>query len=85
MNRLDRILMAANAENWIFIIPNIPMRLRVAIDSLYRSHPDFMNYSGQELEAALRENAGIAAQFSAYTDVTVAFAIRDKRLQADTT
>lgn len=85
MNRLDGILKAANAENWDYIIPNVPMRLRVAIDALKRSHPEFMNYTGEELEAALRDHAGISAQFSAYNDMTVAFAIRDKRLQANTT
>lgn len=84
-NRLALILNAANAENWEYIIPRVPLRLRVAIDSLYRSHPNFMQYSSEELETALRENPGIAAQFSAYQDLTVAFAIRDKRLHMNST
>jgi hypothetical protein len=75
----------ANAEQWGYIVPNVPLRLRIAIDSLHRSHPTFMKYTGTELEYALREHPGIAAQFSTYNELTIAFAIRDKRLQAKTT
>ncbi|MEK7462225.1 MAG: hypothetical protein AAB618_01510 [Patescibacteria group bacterium] len=82
MNRLDTILERANAERWEYIIPNVPLRLRIAIDSLHQSHPNFMNYTAAELELALRGQPGIAAQFSTYNDLTIAFAIRDKRLQA---
>lgn len=82
-NRLDAILSKANAENWDSIVPNVPLRLRIAIDALYRSHPNFMSYTGDDFELALRDHPGVAAQFSAYNDLTVAFAIRDKRLQSN--
>lgn len=82
MNRLDEILAKANADDWDSIVPNVPLRLRLAIDAFHRSYPNFMKFTGDELEVALREHPGVAAQFGAYNDLTIAFAIRDKRLQA---
>ena len=82
-NRLNKILELANEEHWEYYIPNTPLRLGIAIDSLNRSYPKFWNMNAGELEEALRNNPGVSAQFNCYDEILVGFAIRTLRIREE--
>lgn len=82
MDRLEHILLLAKQEEWNHIVPQVKMRLRVAVDALERKHPHFWNYSNEELIRALEENPGISAIFNAYDELSLAYVIRTVRKQS---
>jgi HD superfamily phosphohydrolase YqeK len=82
LDRLEKILYLANQVEWNHIVPQVKMRLRVAVDALERQHPRFWDYTNQELLQALEENPGISAIFNAYDELSLAYVIRMVRLQS---
>ena len=81
MDRIEQILNLANQTEWNHIVPQVKMRLRVAVDALERKHPHFWNYSNEELLKALEENPGVSAIFNAHDELSLAYVIRMVRLQ----
>lgn len=81
--RLSSILIKANEADWTGYIPNIHMRLKLALTILGRNVPKFWEMSASLLAEQIAEFPAIKAQFDIHDNITLAFAIRTLRMQPE--